>query len=55
MISYYYKTKELRKRRIEKDGDLGRKHTVLNEKLKRRIVVRTVGCKSLGTIGLTWQ
>jgi hypothetical protein len=28
---------ELRKRRIEKDSDLSRKHTVLNKKPKRRI------------------
>jgi hypothetical protein len=27
----------LRKIWIEEDGDLGRRHTVLNEKLKRRI------------------
>jgi hypothetical protein len=40
---------EMRKRWIEKDGDLSRKHTVLNEKLKRRI--EKTGKENQQTIG----
>jgi len=33
MIGCYEESTELRKRWIKKDGDLGRKHIVLNEKV----------------------